>query len=524
MSLASRTKSIRYALLCALLSLISVLSAQVEICNNGIDDDGDGLVDINDDDCLCPEIELISVIPNPSFEDRNCCPVNRSQLNCAAGWIQASEATTDLVHPCGWFGWDDYIPPQPFPDGEAVVGFADGRGGNNGRQFNWKEYSGACLLAPLEAGVLYRFEFDLGFVNRTLSPAIDISFFGTTSCDFLPFGVGEPDFGCPSNDPNWVKLASKNVDGFGGNQWIHTFLEVIPTEDITAIAIGPDCPAVDPGHNLALYYFMDNLILADAERFGRGISTTEHPCSSSASLAFPSEEGATYQWFMEGAALEGETGPELSRLYGEGSYRVQIMRDGTCELSEVFNFAIPFSERAVVEDICFGTTYQFGDRTLAESGFYEQMFVDRNGCDSSVSVALTVLEDIEEEVSAFIFQTEEFDYEGFTFDEEGLYDVLLESSIGCDSLVHLDLEIIDVYLPNIFSPNGDGFNDSFAPQLEAEVDSYEMTVFNRWGNVVHRGEEWYASSAPVGLYTYIVRFELDGRQSDLLFGDVTLVR
>ena len=53
------------------------LSAQ-EICNNGIDDDGDGLIDLNDPDCPCSTLitpdNIASYIRNPSFEERGCCP------------------------------------------------------------------------------------------------------------------------------------------------------------------------------------------------------------------------------------------------------------------------------------------------------------------------------------------------------------------------------------------------------------------------------------------------------------------
>ncbi|MFT5166836.1 MAG: hypothetical protein ACI8P3_002068 [Saprospiraceae bacterium] len=90
-----------------------------EICDNAIDDDNDGLIDLNDPDCEYEIIEPVSLIPNPSFEDMNCCPSNRSQLNCTDSWIQASEPTTDYLHTCGWMGWDDFPPPLPFPDGQG---------------------------------------------------------------------------------------------------------------------------------------------------------------------------------------------------------------------------------------------------------------------------------------------------------------------------------------------------------------------------------------------------------------------
>ena len=172
-----------------------------EICDNAIDDDGDGLIDLNDPDCDCPVIAPVSLIPNPSFEDQNCCPGSRSELNCADTWIQASASTTDYLHTCGWMGWREFPPPLPFPDGEGVVGLRDGRVRNVGQEYDWKEYAGACLLSPLLANTSYRFRFHVGFINQEASPPMSITFFGTTDCANLPFGGTNDMIGCPTNGP-----------------------------------------------------------------------------------------------------------------------------------------------------------------------------------------------------------------------------------------------------------------------------------------------------------------------------------
>ena len=40
-------------------------------------------------------------------------------------------------------------------------------------------------------------------------------------------------------------------------------------------------------------------------------------------------------------------------------------------------------------------------------------------------------------------------------------------------------------LPNVFTPNGDGVNDEFIPFIPyAYVDSVDLKIFNRWGNIV----------------------------------------
>ena len=152
----------------------------MELCSNGIDDDQDGLVDLNDPDCVCPNPEPISLIANPSFEILDCCPFRESQLGCADDWVQASEPTTDFIHSCDYLGWPGLPPPLPFPDGDGCMGFRNGVPSFQGMppNPNWKEYAGACLLSPLREGETYRFEFYVGFTTLN-SPATTIEFFGT---------------------------------------------------------------------------------------------------------------------------------------------------------------------------------------------------------------------------------------------------------------------------------------------------------------------------------------------------------
>src|SRR5690606_37569128 len=117
-------------LLLFLASFSVPLSAQ-EVCDNSIDDDGDGLIDLNDPDCTCAGIigSIDSLIPNPSFEDTLCCPTSYSQMHCAATWIQASYGTSDYFNRCGYTyvpineGTADTLYPPPPGAGDGYVGF-----------------------------------------------------------------------------------------------------------------------------------------------------------------------------------------------------------------------------------------------------------------------------------------------------------------------------------------------------------------------------------------------------------------
>jgi len=515
---------LRFFLLLLLFSFGQVaLHGQTEICDNAIDDDGDGLVDLNDDDCDCPVITPISYIPNPSFEDTVCCPDSRSQLSCATGWIQASEATTDYLNTCGYLGWPEFPPPRPFPDGDGIVGFRDGRVSRGSIFQNWKEYAGACLLQPLLADSFYRFQFDVGFVNAINSPPITITFYGTTSCENLPFGLGNEEFGCPSNDPNWKILGEVLVSGAGRNVWVNTFIDIVPTEDISAIAIGPACaPAVI---NSSLYYYFDNLTLAELSSFNLRISETAHPCSEDYSLTIPSNPGFQYQWYLDGVALVGEVSSELSQTYGEGSYEVRILDGARCRVSRAFEYRIPEVQEFAYQTICSGEAFDFGGEILGQSGVYFDTLKTENNCDSIVRLELTVVEQLMDTVTASILAGETITVGGQKFSQEGRYPVLLASALGCDSLVQLNLSTFEFYIPTAFSPNGDAVNDVFRPFAQDDrIVSLSMKIYDRWGGLLSFGTTWDGGVAAPGVYVYLIDVVFSDGTVKTLTGDVSLMR
>ena len=69
----------------------------------------------------------------------------------------------------------------------------------------------------------------------------------------------------------------------------------------------------------------------------------------------------------------------------------------------------------------------------------------------------------------------------------------------------------ELYIPNIFTPNGDGENDTFyILNLEdyGENAGVQMKITNRWGNLIYRSgnytntEAWTGENYPDGVYFY----------------------
>ncbi len=67
------------------------------------------------------------------------------------------------------------------------------------------------------------------------------------------------------------------------------------------------------------------------------------------------------------------------------------------------------------------------------------------------------------------------------------------NEFGCLDTLCQDVyieNILQVFVPNTFTPDGDGLNDVFMPVINGELDgSYRFWVYNRWGDIVFYTEE-----------------------------------
>jgi len=78
-----------------------------------------------------------------------------------------------------------------------------------------------------------------------------------------------------------------------------------------------------------------------------------------------------------------------------------------------------------------------------------------------------------------------------TYTTDGLYNVVLTiknaTSSSCDASYMISINIIvpsKVEIPNVFSPNGNGYNDVFRVKSEG-LETEKMEIFNRWGQKIY---------------------------------------
>lgn len=122
------------------------------------------------------------------------------------------------------------------------------------------------------------------------------------------------------------------------------------------------------------------------------------------------------------------------------------------------------------------------------------------------------------------------------------YTIVMEDIFGCLGSAFINVKLnqqIDLYVPNAFSPNGDGLNDLLVVhanrnQIQRVV---RIQIFNRWGLLIHEDQDFLPNEGRrgwdgrykgvdllPGVYTYLVSVELVDGQVQMRKGEVTLMR
>jgi len=263
------------------------------------------------------------------------------------------------------------------------------------------------------------------------------------------------------------------------------------------------------------------------------------------------------------------------------------------------------SKTDLIETICKGETYDFHGNLLTEGDIYYDTLQNRFGCDSIVTLYLTVISQDTTEIPAEICDGERYTQNNFNETVSGTYFQYLKNKFGCDSTVILNLTVNPtpqikitaisdnfcnddfilleittngdnfrwntgssenpltvtkagtysatafiencsktakyvveecpcvIWLPNAFTPNGDGLNDSFSPVVYSTLHSFSMHIYDRWGQLVFKTDAYLpwdgtigGKSAAAGVYSYIISYSCarEPSKTHTKQGSVTLVR
>ena len=228
---------------------------------------------------------------------------------------------------------------------------------------------------------------------------------------------------------------------------------------------------------------------------------------------------APYTYSIDGTVFHAS--PVFTGL-DEGIYQITSLDANDCSTTEIISIDVP-----LMVNVELGTnqSISIGDSTLLEA-------IINLPFDSLSSVMWTGIDSIGcanclTQIVAPIITT--------------AYSVSVTSDDGCadrDSMTVFVNTDYKIYIPNIFSPNGDGINDVImisADESVREITSF--SIFDRWGNLVF-GTEHFQPNDPSrswdgkmkgeamnpGVFTFRVVVEFSDGHSEVRYGDITLMR
>jgi gliding motility-associated-like protein len=191
-----------------------------------------------------------------------------------------------------------------------------------------------------------------------------------------------------------------------------------------------------------------------------------------------------------------------------GSYLDTLLTSNGCDsIINTHLEVLQASDSSIFATICENERYQLNSFNYSNTGIYTDTILNMVGCDSLITLNLTVL-DASETVQEFAICRGDSVLINDVYQKEGgrYIDTIL-NALGCDSIVlsilrfhqinHCDSLHCRVYAPNAFSPHGQDVNSRFKIYSPV-VQVSELAIYDRWGDMVFRTQsnpiEWDGKS------------------------------
>lgn len=123
-----------------------------------------------------------------------------------------------------------------------------------------------------------------------------------------------------------------------------------------------------------------------------------------------------------------------------GNYSVTLVSTAGCDSTVNLDLTVlPTYTNSITETACDSYTSPSGAYTWTATGIYTDVLPAMNGCDSTITIDLTI--NASDLVQLSASACDSYDFEGNTYTTSGVYQVFFTNQIGCDSIRELDLLI-----------------------------------------------------------------------------------
>jgi hypothetical protein len=191
---------------------------------------------------------------------------------------------------------------------------------------------------------------------------------------------------------------------------------------------------------------------------------------------------------------EGQTFELNGQIYSSaGSYTQNLANEAGCDSILTLELEISTASTGTLfEEICEGDDININGILYSTAGFYSQILVNSEDCDSLLDIRIDFLTIIETCEIITIFEGEVFNLNGESYSVAGTYEQLLQTTDGCDSLVIIKLDVLPLpialvhYDLNDCAAGGSSYNE-FVPQYSEGLECAEIiaSVLNRPSGLPH---------------------------------------
>lgn len=501
---------------------------------------------------LPTDAQNANLVPNHNFDFVVNCPFATGTLRNAAPWFPPNRRSTDLAHRCG-------SPLVQIP--ENTWGYQEPVSGNGYagiRTFvesppptskDYREYLAVRLKQPLEAGALYflRFYVSCGEIARYVSSDLGMAFapdsiVGAGVLSFEP-AIKNAAGRWLEDTNSWISISGTyQAKGDEAFLIIGNFLDDLSTR----VRLRRD----GKGTESSTYYFIDEVEVikcADPLPDPLIMASDSVLCrSDSLLLIAPERMNAEYTW-------KGGSNAPFAWVYQPGWYHLDLeieqcsFRDSIFIPDALPENLVPASRTV---NLCPGDTLSVGVKDTAFLWKWDDgwplanrrvqtpgrlvLYSERGNCRlrDTLDILPAYTPGIDLPVDSVFCRGDSLRLTAVAksirwstgsqdtsiwIATPGAYSVDLSGPCA-DTTIFFEIQgrecPCQLSLPNVFSPNGDGFNDAFIPFPEGDLTDLHWEIFDRWGqrcfHTSRADNSWdgraNGSDLPEGVYYVVAEY------------------
>jgi hypothetical protein len=169
-------------------------------------------------------------------------------------------------------------------------------------------------------------------------------------------------------------------------------------------------------------------------------------------------------------------------LTTSGTYTRTVSSSGGCDSIITFNLSVvPVLTATITDQICNGQTYAFGTQNLTTSGTYTRTVISSAGCDSMITLTLSVVPALTATITDQICNGQTYAFGTQSLTTSGTYTRTVTSSAGCDSIITLNLSVVPALTETVSVQICNGQTYAFGTQNLTTSGTYTRTVSSSAG-------------------------------------------